>query len=222
MLGWITVNNASTPYPQTQAQVNQTVVTEQQTLLNELATLDVRIKQYPTGELFSNGSALINVDDGYGDVDLHFSVNIFGPSYFEANVGDTINFVLGDTAVGHTLALNGSNLFDWPSTIFTIDFQTTPPTFFAPTNYFLKTGSADPWLGQFVSGGFLSQGYASNEGTYQSFQVVIGDLTTNGFTLPQNFTFLCNLHSVQVCAAGFLCPTEEIVGMVGQVLRFPA
>jgi len=207
MQGYITVNPANTTYPQTQAQIAAAVIAEQQLYQQEVVQLDAKVKTLPTGNLLSDGSANITIDNGYGDVNLHFSLNTFGPDFFQANVGDTINFVLGDTAVGHTISMNGSNDFNWQLFIPTANGSLTVDPL-----YFRAYGNPGKWYGQFVSGGIqLPAGY--NFGAANAFTVVIDSSITQYYTLPHNFTFLCNLHSIIVPTGP---SSQTYVGMVGQ------
>lgn len=82
------------------------------------ASLGSRIRTAPLIETRSDGTRNITIDNGYGDkatkvrqdyeqpsvrqIDslLQFSLNVFGPSFFTANVGDTLTFILRDAMTG--------------------------------------------------------------------------------------------------------------------------
>jgi len=206
---YINVLPANSTAPKNQSQYDSETATEQNAIDETTATYSANVKLAPQIQVLSDGSWNVTIDNGYGNYAERFSLNEFGPSYVEVRVGDMINWVLNDFAVGHTIALNGSNYFDW------VDFNILPNgTITVPALWYRAYGDNTNWYGQFLSGGLLLP--PGTPGGTQSWTVTIGDELATNFQLPQNFTFLCNIHSVIIDG-----PPREYVGMTGVLRVYP-
>lgn len=71
------------------------------------------IRSTPITEAAANGTKRIIIDLGYGNESTLLTLPLFGPTQFDAQIGDTIVFRSNDDTQAHNVALNGSNEFHW-------------------------------------------------------------------------------------------------------------
>jgi plastocyanin len=214
MTGTITVLAAGAPLPNNATQIASDIAAEKAIVDTTAATYASRIRNTPIREVRTDGTALVTIDNGYGEKTTRFSLNIFGPSHFGARVGDTVSFVLRDFASGHTIALNGSNEFYWDDFVVLVN-----GTISGSKLYYRSFGDNTNWAGSFVSGGILLPPIPGVPGS-QTWNLTIGADIVNRYTLPRNFTFLCNIHTLNPGNA--TGAARVYLGMSGQITVYPA
>jgi len=213
MVAQINVLPAGSTPPRNQSSYDADTAAELAVIDTTAASLSGRVRTSPLVEPLSDGTNNITIDNGYGDKNAKFSLNIFGPSFFNATVGDTITFILRDSMTGHTIAFNGSSEFWYDS--FTVLSNGT----ITMSKFFIRSfGDNTNWAGQFVSGGLLLP--PGTPGGIQQWSLKISPDLAKNYVLPKNFTFLCNIHT-QPPANEVPAGQRQYLGMTGTVLILP-
>jgi plastocyanin len=213
MIAQVNVLPAGTALPKNQSGYDTDTAAETAIIDTTATSLSARVRTAPLIEPLQDGSKNITIDNGYGDKSTKFSLNIFGPGFFTATVGDTITFILRDAMTGHTIAFNGSNEFYYdPFTVLANGTITT-------SKFFIRSfGDNTNWAGQFVSGGLLLP--PGTPGGIQQWSIKISPDLAKNFQLPRNFTFLCNIHTLAP-ADNVPAGQRQYLGMTGTVLILP-